>query len=193
MLLVRLRILLLSCLILGACSATKVFPGVGDHWHTPYGFYICDRWVGGEVGIRETDKDGNPTNKVVGIYHVHGHDDGLMHWHPSTNAAGGTNATLGLYLSFYEIRIDDWQLDLPDYLGGPALEGITVCDTPKGQVDGELTVHVYEPGSTEPTIYTENLAGTLLNLDGRIVAVVFGPPGLNPGRPPYSDVAPQDQ
>lgn len=188
MLPLRFRVLFVSCLFLGACSTSVVFPGVGDHWHTPYGFYVCDKWVSGSAGLRETGAGGKPANKVLGIYNVHGHDDSIVHWHPSTNAAGGTNATLGLYLSFYESPMNDTQINLPDYMGGTVLEGITVCDTPKGQVDGELTVHVYEPGSTTPTVYSENLAETLLNLDGRVVSVVFGPSGLMPGLPPSATV-----
>lgn len=90
--------------------------------------------------ISETDELGNPTNKVLGIYHVHGHDDGLMRWHPSTNAASGNKATLGLYLSFYEILLDDIQITLPKRMGDTVLEGLTVCETATGQVDGVLTV-----------------------------------------------------
>ena len=185
----NLRLFLLSCLILVSCTSEKVSPGVGDHWHVTYDFYICDRWVG---TVSETDELGNPTNKVLGIYHVHGHDDGLMHWHPSTNAAGGNKATLGLYLSFYEILLDDVQITLPNYLGGTVLEGLTVCETANGQVDGVLTVQLFEPGKTTPIVYTDNLAATLLNRDGLSVTVVFGPAGTSPGLPPSFSTAPND-
>ena len=73
---------------------------------------------------------------------VHSHDDGVIHWHASTSAATGKNATLGLFLDNYGVELDDDSLKFPENQGGKEyVEGETEC--PDGE-DGELTVTVWD-------------------------------------------------
>jgi len=173
--------------VLAGCGGEPVRPGVGDHWHVAYGFYVCDEYIGflqGDLtGVKE---DGKPESKNYGIIGVHSHNDGVIHFHPYSGLAAGPKANLGLFLSMYGIGIDDAQLDLPEYLGGTIYEYVTVCDTPEGQVDGELRVQ-YWPDATNPEqyeVFTENFAAITLTQDGAAVAVMFAPAGVTAPLPP---------
>jgi len=172
--------------VLTGCGE-PVRPGVGDHWHVAYGFYVCDEYVGNLRGnLEEVDENGKPVSKNFGIVGVHSHDDGLIHFHPFSGLAAGPKANLGLFLSMYEIGMDDSQLDLPEYLGGTIYEYVTACDTPEGQVDGELRVQ-YWPDATNPEqyeVFTENLTDIPLTQDGAAVAVMFVPAGVVAPLPP---------
>jgi len=172
--------------MLGACSE-PVKPGVGDHWHVAYGFYVCDRYVGNLIGdLTGFKADGKPESKNYGIVGVHSHNDGLIHFHPYSGLAAGPKANLGLFLSMYGIGISDTQVDLPEYLGGTLMEYLSVCQTAQGQTDGELRVQ-YWPDATDAqkyTVYTENLKDITLIEDGAAVALVFAPAGVSAPLPP---------
>lgn len=173
--------------LLSACGGEPIRPGVGDHWHVAYGFYVCDEYVGNLQGdLTGVDEDGKPESKNYGIIGIHSHNDGLIHFHPYSNLAAGPKANLGLFLSMYKIGINDSQVDLPEYLGGMLLEYLTVCDTSEGQVDGELRVQ-YWPDATYETqfeVFTENFADIPLTQDGAAVAIVFAPAGVEAPLPP---------
>lgn len=172
--------------LLGGCGE-PVRPGVGDHWHVAYGFYVCDEYVGTVQGdLTGVKEDGKPESKDYGIIGVHSHNDGLIHFHPYSGLAAGPKANLGLFLYMYGIGMNDSQLDLPEYLGGTIYEYVTACDTPEGQVDGELRVQ-YWPDATNPEqyeVFTENFTDIPLTQDGAAVAVMFAPTGVTAPLPP---------
>lgn len=172
---------------LAACSE-PVRPGVGDHWHVAYGFYICDQYVGNLRGnLEEVGEDGKPVSKDFRIVGVHSHEDGLIHFHPYSGLAAGEKANLGLFLSMYGIGMNDSQIDLPKYLGGMVLENLTVCkDAAGNDVDGELRVQ-YWSDTKQPDNFvehTENLGKVVLTEDMAAVAVVFAPAGKTAPLPP---------
>ena len=74
--------------ILGApiVAASKgTAPAVGDHWHSAWGVYVCDKFV----------KLPEPTgNDPVGI---HTHGDGLIHTHPFSEKAAGKIAIMARF------------------------------------------------------------------------------------------------
>jgi hypothetical protein len=182
--------------LLGAVVATSILtgcsepvrPGVGDHWHVAYGFYICDEYVGNLRGnLEELDEEGKPVSKDFRIVGVHSHDDGLIHFHPYSGLAAGERANLGLFLTMYGIGISNEQIDLPEYLGGMVLENLTACTDDSGaQVDGELRVQYWsDPSRPESFVtYTEDFDKIVLTEDLAAVAVVFGPAGVVAPPPP---------
>lgn len=167
--------------VLGGCGGEPVRPGVGDHWHVAYGFYVCDSFVGDLRGeLTGVTEDGKPESKNFGIIGVHSHNDGFIHFHPYSSLAAGPKANLGLFLNMYGIAINDSQFDLPEYLGGTIYEYVTTCGTPDGQVDGELRVQ-YWPDATkldQYDVFTENFNDIPLIQDGGAVVVVFAPVGV---------------
>lgn len=185
-----------GCSVLAGCSE-PVRPGVGDHWHVAYGFYICDKYVGNLRGtLEEVDENGKPVSKNFRIVGVHSHEDGLIHFHPYSGLAAGKKANLGLFLSMYEIGMNDSQIDLPKYLGGKVLENLTTCTTKDGrEVDGELRVQYWKNTQTPEVFetYTEDLANVVLTDDMSAVAVVFGEPGVVAPLPPSVGAAITDQ
>jgi hypothetical protein len=63
-------------------QASKVPPRINqDHWHSAFSVYICDHFM-----------PNVPLFESV---------DGIIHIHPYTPAASGTNATLGFFLKSY--------------------------------------------------------------------------------------------
>lgn len=179
--------LMCTAAMLGGCGGEPIKPGVGDHWHVAYGFYVCDEYVGTLQGdLTGVDADGKPESKNYGIVGVHSHNDGLIHFHPYSNLAAGPKANLGLFLSMYKIGISDNQIDLPKYLGGTLLEYLTVCDTAEGQVDGELRVQYWPDAANKDQfeVFTENFATIPLTQDGAAVSVVFAPAGVVAPLPP---------
>jgi len=178
---------LLAGVLLGGCGGEPVRPGVGDHWHVAYGFYVCDEYVGilqGDLtGVKE---DGRPESKDYGIIGVHSHNDGLIHFHPYSGLAAGPKANLGLFLYMYKIGISNEQIDLPEYLGGSKIEYVSVCETPSGQVDAELRVQYWPNASNleQYETFTENFTDIPLTQDGAAIAIVFAPEGVQAPIPP---------
>ena len=72
-------------------------PTINDHWHVAYGFLLCepDNFTQLTGTLEETDANGQLISDAFRRTGVHSHDDGVIHWHPSTSAAVGTNADLG--------------------------------------------------------------------------------------------------
>ena len=72
-------------------------PTINDHWHIAYGFMLCepDNFTQLTGALEETDANGQLISDAFRRTGVHSHDDGVIHWHPSTSAAVGTRADLG--------------------------------------------------------------------------------------------------
>jgi FKBP-type peptidyl-prolyl cis-trans isomerase len=88
-------------------------PIVGDHWHVAWGVYVCDKYV----------KLPDPTgNDPVG---VHTHGDGLVHVHPFTDKAAGSNATMARFFETENIKVanNSIKLGTTTYFGGKDCAG----------------------------------------------------------------------
>jgi hypothetical protein len=73
-----------------------------DHWHEPYGFYVCDKFL-------PELKDIEGKEDTLGI---HTHEDGVIHVHPHKASASGEKARLKSWgpmvgVDFYD---DGWKL-----------------------------------------------------------------------------------
>ena len=86
-------------------------PTVSDHWHHAYGFYLCDTWFKLEGNAEQQGTDNFTQYQRTGI---HSHDDGLIHWHPFSSAAVGSNATLGVFLDTYDVKLTNDKLTFPE-------------------------------------------------------------------------------
>lgn len=152
----------------------------GDHWHSSYGFYVCDSFA-----------DPLPDYLAPQNGGLHTHGDGLIHIHPFSTARAGKNATL-----------ENWVLDAGEALGTGGevtndelavpngdtyIEGESTCEG----LDGDPIVQVAVWGSGEdalagekPTIITENFEQIGLVKDQQAFTIAFAPEGADIPAPP---------
>lgn len=145
-----------------------------DHYHIAYGIYNCNAWAPNLTG----NKESAPRYAALG---VHSHDDGVIHYHPSTSAASGRNASLKRFLEVYDVTLTNTKLTLPADQGGLVLqEGVTKCKDANGKdVDGELKVVVWDDANkpNDFKILTANMADARVTRNGMAMAIAFVPAG----------------
>lgn len=97
-------------------------PTTDDHWHTAYGFYFCDQFLG-----QLSDNGRDPKG-------VHTHGDGIIHVHPFSHAASGKRAILDVFFETMGVDVTQESVKYP---------GRTVRNGDKcGDKEGEVTVWV---------------------------------------------------
>ena len=109
---------------------------------------------------------------------MHSHDDGVIHWHPSTSAAVGTRADLGVFLDVYDVQLDDDSLRFPENQGGQEfIEGETKC----GDEDAELKVVVWDSyqDTGDGTTYVSDFDDIRITNDGMAITIAFVPRGTD--------------
>lgn len=155
-------------------------PLLSDHWHSAYGFYVCDEF------LDQLPEFVAPQN---GGTHTHG--DGLIHIHPFSSARTGQNATLGNWMDDAgevlgnDGGIDDDALHIP---GGETYEeGDDTCEGLDG--DPVVQVAVWETAQAaiddeEPTIVTQSLDAIRFSADGQAFTIAFAPEGAEIPPPP---------
>ena len=111
---------------------------------------------------------------------MHSHDDGVVHWHPTTSAATGHNATLGVFLDVYDVTLTDDELKFPDdqLNGAEYIEGETKC----GDEDGKLAVAVWNnfTDTGDPTIYTSDFDKIRIDRNSMVIVVAYLPESEDP-------------
>lgn len=134
-------------------------PAAGrDHWHSAYGFFLCDEFA--PTITDERDPKG-----------IHTHADGVIHVHPSVRSAAGKNATLGLYADAVRFTLNDEEIKLP---GGKSYkEGKTKC----GGKPGIVQVKV------DDKVVTENVRSIRFT-DRQLLTIAFAPKGAELPEPP---------
>ena len=163
-------------------------PTVRDHWHIAYGFSLCDEpeMVKLTGALEEADANGQLVSTDYLRTGVHSHDDGVIHWHASTSAAVGTNATLGVFLENYGVELDDDSLTFPENQGGKEyVEGETEC--PDGD-DGELTVTVWESpeDTSDGRRYVSDFDDIRIDKNSLVITIAFQPRGADIEMPPWA-------
>ena len=176
-------------------------PQQSDHWHHAYGFYLCDTWfkLEGNAEVQGTD-DFNQYQRTG----IHSHDDGLIHWHPFSSAAVGSNATLGVFLDTYGVELTNSKLTFPESQQAalesqlaaqdPPREDILVWeDGDKCTVDGsdknaELKVVVWNnfTDTDDGTTYIADFDNIRLDQDQMVVAIAFVPDDTDVSMPPWA-------
>ncbi len=179
-------------------------PTINDHWHIAYGFYLCDGWAQLEGDLEEVTSTGALANTNFLRTGIHSHDDGVIHWHPYTSRAVGSNANLGVFLETYEVELDNDSLRFP----GPGavipnsnfvaeapseileeyVEGETQCD---GE-DAELSVRVWEnfTDTDAGNRFVANMGDVPVENDSMVMAVYFTDDDAEQLMPPWAQQLP---
>jgi hypothetical protein len=181
-------------------------PQVSDHWHHAYGFYLCDTWVQLEGDAEQQGTDNFTQYARSG---VHSHDDGLMHWHPFTSAAVGSNARLGVFLDTYNVELTNTKLTFPDSQRAsleaqlveqdPAREDPLVwedgdtCTIDGSEETGKLQVVVWNnfTDTDDGTTYIADFDNIRLDRDQMVVVMAFVPDGTDVTMPPWAPRLPE--
>lgn len=140
---------------LAAGDLSAPIPGK-DHWHSAYGFYLCDSF-------------GPNLSEIRGGIHTHA--DGLIHAEPLTRSEGGANATLGRFLDQAGVTLTDTELEIP---GGDAYtEGKTKCAGKAGEVQVKVDGEVQTTGFDKIRL-----------VDGQVITMAFVSEGTEIPDPP---------
>ncbi len=173
-------------------------PTINDHWHAAFGTYICD-----ENGLLELpvltgalEDEGTDSFNKYQRTGVHSHGDGVMHWHPFTGAATGTNAKLKVFLNNYGIKLSDDKLTLPAEQGGDVFEeDVTTCKVDGSEKNASIKLWVWDNYSTvataDPAVYTANMGDVRLKNDGMVFVIAFVPDDVDPVAPEYAARLPE--
>jgi hypothetical protein len=153
-----------------------------DHWHSAFGFYICDDFL-----------NTTPAGENSSSAGIHQHGDGVVHIHPFSAAGAGERATLGTFLddvpdhsvSNSEIKVGDesWK------------EGDDTCvDEDGDEVDGEVVVARWREVQTtddEPSLIYSDVDDLRFRSDGEGYTIAFVPEGTTdiPKPPTASNLA----
>jgi hypothetical protein len=89
-----------------------------DHWHSAYGFYVCDKFL-------EPLKDVDGKQDELGI---HTHGDGIIHNHPFKAISSGERARLKVWAPMVGMQFFDDGWKMPD--GAEYRKGATCGDKP---------------------------------------------------------------
>ena len=180
-------------------------PQVSDHWHHAYGFYLCDTWFKLEGDAEQQGTDDFTQYQRSGI---HSHDDGLMHWHPFTSLAVGSNARLGVFLDTYGIDLTNDELTFPESqqvaletqlaAQDPPREDVLVwedgdtCTVDGSEETSELKVVVWNnfTDSDGGTTYIADYDNIRLDRDQMVVAIAFVPDDTDVSMPPWAPELP---
>jgi hypothetical protein len=176
-------------------------PQQSDHWHHAYGFYLCDTWFRLEGNAEQQGTDDFVQYQRTGI---HSHDDGLIHWHPFSSAAVGSNATLGVFLDTYGVELTNDKLTFPEtqrtaletqlVAQDPPREDILVwedgdsCTIDGSDEDAELKVVVWNnfTDTDDGTTYIADFDNIRLDQDQMVVAIAFVPDDTDISMPPWA-------
>jgi len=107
----------------------------GDHWHAPYGMYVCDHFLPIVTDVGQ-DKNG-----------IHTHGDGVIHMHPFNAASAGSNARLKLWGEQVNVKFGDGSITWAD---GQVFDSNYKCG------DKPAKVYIYRwPSAKDPTSTAE--------------------------------------
>jgi hypothetical protein len=167
-------------------------PTINDHWHIAYGFQICtaENFKTLTGNLEEVDANGQLVSDAFRRTGVHSHDDGVIHWHPTTSAAVGQNATLGVFLDAYDVELDDDSLRFPENQGDEEyIEGETKC----ADEDAELKVVVWDSyqDTGAGTTYTSDFDDIRISKDAMAMTIAFLPSDVDVAMPPSAPNLPE--
>jgi hypothetical protein len=177
-------------------AADASAPTQTDHWHHAYGFYLCDTWFKLSGDAEEQD-DAGFVNTDFARTGIHSHEDGLIHWHPFSDAAVGTNAKLGVFLDVYGVELTNDKLTFPENqrAGLPSQQetgvfenGETTCTIDGKEEKGELKVVVWNNFSDtdDGTTYIADFDNIRLDQDQMVVSIAFVPKNTDVTMPPWA-------
>ncbi len=181
-------------------------PQLSDHWHHAYGFYLCDTWFKLEGDAEQQGTENFTQYARTGI---HSHDDGLIHWHPFSSAAIGSNATLGVFLDTYGVNLSSDKIEFPESQREALEAQLTPEDPPRediltwedgdqctvdgSQEDAEVKVVVWNnfTDTDDGTTYIADFDNIRLDRDQMVVAIAFVPDDTDVSMPPWAPELPE--
>ena len=186
-------------------------PQLSDHWHHAYGFYLCDTWFKLEGNAEQQGTDNFTQYQRSGI---HSHDDGLIHWHPFSSAAVGSNATLGVFLDTYGVDLTNNKLTFPENQETAIRDQFAAAAPPNEELVARDDVLVWEDGddctidgsdknselkvvvwnnftdTDDGTTYIADFDNIRLDRDQMVVAIAFVPDDTDVSMPPWAPELP---
>jgi len=151
-------------------------PKLGEHFHTAYGIYVCDRWVA-NLSDRGADSLG-----------IHTHDDGLAHVHPFLAGAAGDAATLGKFFEQVGMKASDSSITLPpggEFRSRQYKNGETECDGKPARLVTAYWKNAQTAGEKEPDdVRTSNISGEQFEDNNSAYTIAFLPEGEDIPPPP---------
>ncbi len=182
-------------------------PQQSDHWHHAYGFYLCDTWFKLEGDAEQPGTDDFTQYQRTGI---HSHEDGLIHWHPFSSAAVGSNATLSVFLDTYGVELTNSKLTFPENQEPAIREQFAAADPANEELVARENVLEWEDGDACPvdgsdenaelkvvvwnnftdtddgTTYIADFDNIRLDQDQMVVAIAFVPDDTDISMPPWA-------
>lgn len=191
----------LIVLVLGVSSivyARQSIPGFGDgdpvtpvseYRDLAIGFNLCGDWqtleYAGEPGTDGRILNDDAAYRATGVY-AYGED--VITVHPYAAELVDASLDLGAVLGTFGITIADDALTFPaDQLDGAVYtEGETTCTVDGSQVDGDLSVVVWDsPEATDSgNRYISKMDEIPIDTDGMVMAIAFVPRGDAVSLPP---------
>ena len=154
------------------------------HWHSAYGVYKCDAYLGKTVnGKYVAEIDGSLLPDPAGI---HAHDDGLIHIHPFIKRASGKKAQLSFFLDAINAKITSKRISYPSTTGKTETLDVDKMTCGKDKKKPEISVYLWrdikKPGRVER--YTGDFRRIPLVKDGAYAFAITAPESKTPSVPP---------
>ncbi len=186
-------------------------PLQSDHWHHAYGFYLCDTWFQLEGDAEQQGTDNFTQYARTG---VHSHDDGLIHWHPFTSAAVGSNARLGVFLDTYGVELSNDKIEFPESQREALVNQLSSAEPPRSELLERDDLLVWEDGdectvdgsqedaevkavvwnnftdTDDGTTYIADFDNIRLDRDQMVVVIAFVPDNTDVSMPPWAPELP---
>lgn len=164
-------------------------PSTGDHWHVPFGLYVCDDLGSGFVSGLEVTTDTDDFSSP---------GDGIIHIHPATEAATGDAATLGAFFEALGFDLSDTGITVSTETGPQTVDEGFECDAEPTVL--QVARWHLDDIDAEPEVFTEGLADVVFEQDLDVITVAYLPDGAEIPVPSASigalatitDVAPED-
>ncbi len=154
------------------------------HWHSAYGVYKCDSYLGKLVGDKYVAEiDGTALPDPAGI---HAHDDGLIHIHPFIKRASGKKAQLSWFLESVDAKITSSKISYPALTGKTETFDVNKLTCGKDKKKPVVSVYLWrdikKPGRVER--YTGDFGKIPLVKNGAYAFAITAPGSKTPGIPP---------
>jgi hypothetical protein len=148
-----------------------------DHWHAALGIYQCDGFV------FDGTTEGGPflTDLLDDPLGIHTHQDGVIHIHPFTDAAGGRNARMRIFFDDVGISASNSTIEFPD--GTVWDEDETTCTVDGEEVPGQIVLARWNSaqdaadGERPSEIITEDFGDVRFRNDREYFTLAFLPEG----------------
>ena len=169
-----------------AATAKRDLILADTHWHSAYGVYKCDTYLGKiAAGKYVAEIDGTNDQLYPDKVGIHAHDDGLIHIHPFVKSASGRKAQLGEFLATVKAKISSKEISYP-VVGKTMSFNVDKMTCGKDKKKPVVSVYVWrdikKPGRVER--YTSDFKRIPLLKNGAYAFAITAPGSKTPPVPP---------